>query len=83
MQARVGIGGFKQDLVFLDHVELVTLEQRLEELRKLALALWGGAVPVQGTCGPDLGGLWTLYKDVISDPSLVWTGDSDPAINPL
>ena len=49
MQARVGIGGFKQDLVFLDHVELVTLEQRLEELRKLALALWGGAVPVQGT----------------------------------
>ena len=49
MQARVGIGGFKQDRVCLDHVELVTLEQKLEKLREPALALWGGAIPVQGT----------------------------------
>lgn len=34
------------DLVCLDHVELVTLEQKLEELREPALALWGRAIPL-------------------------------------
>lgn len=38
------IGGFKWDLVCLHHVELVTLEQKLEELREPALALWGRAI---------------------------------------